>query len=669
MPPFVLQKPEFLWLLPLLAVFAFLHRLRVAKRRTDTAAFGAAATRPSSGHGRLAMMLLTAAAIIFALARPATNPHPKTFAQEGRDIVFVLDVSRSMLAEDLLPNRLGSAKNSIAECVAGLENHRVGLVVFGGSSSIVCPLTSDTGFFLDALALTGPESVSHGGTRIGDALIKTCDKLFSGEEQGFRDIVLITDGGDQSESLQKAIDMLNEKKVKLIAIGIGDERTGSRIPDPTGDSDFVTYKNEEIWSKLDTAQLTALTKSVDKAAFLPVGTRRMKLGDIYERLSAQEGKRELAGTSAITYDGIFQAFIAIALIALTLMAVVPRMRIKRAAAVLLLLPFFIQDLNANTLNNAESLFAKGDYEAADEILTTLAEQTPYPELLFAKGNTEFRLSRFEEAAATYDQALALQPGSPLIRHLTFNLANTLLRQAAASDDMYMALSLTDRALSLYRKILLTDPSDKPAATNTELARIERAALRERIAADEKRRAELQLALDKITEQIKALIIAQSTNLINTDTYLKTDPPPPEPAKAPTPTTTALTEAEQSITTDTTATRQLAAETQEKFFGDIPGEASPLGETLAQLEIAVTEETAAAEQLPLQPTPGREKEQLALDALRAALEALPKDPEEAGEGDEGAEGEEGDPSDADSEDGEEGEDGEATEGEDGEMSDA
>ncbi|MDP4719660.1 MAG: VWA domain-containing protein [Akkermansiaceae bacterium] len=603
MPPFVLQKPELLWLLPLLGLFAFLHRLRVAKRRTDTAAFGAAATRPSSGHGRLAMMLLTAAAIIFALARPAINPHPKTFAQEGRDIVFVLDVSRSMLAEDLLPNRLGSAKASIAECVADLENHRVGLVVFGGSSSIVCPLTSDTGFFLDALALTGPESVSHGGTRIGDALLKTCDKLFSGEEQGFRDIVLITDGGDQSESLEKAINVLNEKKVKLIAIGLGDERTGSRIPDPSGASDYVTYNNEEIWSKLDTAQLTALTNSVEKAAFLPVASRRMKLGDIYERLSAQEGKRELAGTSAITYDGIFQLFIAIALIALTLMAVVPRARIKPALALLLLFPFFAQNLKAETYEEAESLFENAKYEAADKILTTLAEKTPYPELLFLKGNTEFRLTRFEEAAATYDQALSLSPGSPLIRHLTFNLANTLLRQADASDDMYAALSLTDRALSLYRKILLTDPTDKPAAINTELARIERAALRKLIAEDEKRRAELQLALDKITTQIKALIVAQSTNLINTDTYLKSDPTPTEPTVDPTPTTTTLTETERTITTDTTSTRKFAMETQEKFFGDLPGEVSPLAETLTQLETAVTEETAATGLLPLQPSRG------------------------------------------------------------------
>jgi len=270
MKPMIFHQPMMLLLLLLVPVFVAVFRLRIVRQRKDMERFGEGAKDRRSEHfsmepWRLGLLVMATIMIIVALTRPAIHPHPQMIPRDGRDVVFLLDVSKSMLAEDRLPNRLLSAKSAIAECVQSLDDHRVGLVVFAGSSSIVCPLTMDTDFFMNSLEKVGPESVAHGGTRIGDALLKVCDKLFSETDQGYKDIVLISDGGDQSDGLKKAVEQLNEKEVRLIAIGVGDQKQGSRIPvsgSQQGPSDYMTYKNQEVWSRLDGAQLSGLVKAV-----------------------------------------------------------------------------------------------------------------------------------------------------------------------------------------------------------------------------------------------------------------------------------------------------------------------------------------------------------------------------------------------------------------------
>ena len=138
--------------------------------------------------------------------------------KEGRDLVFILDVSNSMLAEDVIPNRLERSKIAISECIDTLVNHRVGLVAFAGSATIKCPLTLDYDFFNTMLTKVGANSAAQGGTRIADAILKTCDKLFSDSRKGYKDIILISDGGDQGKTIDKAVEVLNEQNIKLILL-------------------------------------------------------------------------------------------------------------------------------------------------------------------------------------------------------------------------------------------------------------------------------------------------------------------------------------------------------------------------------------------------------------------------------------------------------------------
>ena len=183
-------------------------------------------------------------------------------SRETRDVVFVLDVSKSMLAQDRTPNRIENAKATILSCLDQLRSgQRVGLVVFAGTSSIKCPLTTDHRFFAGALEEVGPWSVTHGGTRIGDALLKTCEKILSDDMRGFQDVILITDGGNQEERYAEAITALNDLEASLIAIGLGSEQTGSRIPvqGDAGES-FMLHDGQEVWTKLETATLQELVQ-------------------------------------------------------------------------------------------------------------------------------------------------------------------------------------------------------------------------------------------------------------------------------------------------------------------------------------------------------------------------------------------------------------------------
>ena len=147
----------------------------------------------SKRYFKAVLIILSLAFIIFALTRPSWNPKPEKIERKGRDIVFVLDVSKSMLAEDLVPNRLERAKLAISDCVDQLMGDRVALVAFAGTAAIKCPLTQDYGFFKMMLKSINTDSIARGGTMIGDAIRLVINTVFDDQAKEYKDIILITD--------------------------------------------------------------------------------------------------------------------------------------------------------------------------------------------------------------------------------------------------------------------------------------------------------------------------------------------------------------------------------------------------------------------------------------------------------------------------------------------
>ncbi len=283
---------------------------------------------PVRRRWKAALLLAAFGLLVAGLARPAWNLKQTTVTRRGRDVVFVLDVSRSMLAEDLAPNRLERAKLAIADVIDKLQGDRVGLLVFAGTAAVKCPLTLDYGFFRMMLDSISPDSISRGGTMIGDAIRLVLDQMLDKQEKQYKDIVLITDGEDHESFPVEAAKEAAEKGVRLLIVGLGDENEGKRIPviDASGRRTFMQYQGKEVWSKLDAHTLREMALEAPGSRYLNVATGTIDLGEVYMQLSGSAGKKEMEEETIEKYEEKFQVFIGIAFLLLAMEALVSERR-------------------------------------------------------------------------------------------------------------------------------------------------------------------------------------------------------------------------------------------------------------------------------------------------------------------------------------------------------
>jgi Ca-activated chloride channel homolog len=254
--------------------------------------------------------------IVIALTQPKWNPKAQQIQRKGRDVCILLDTSRSMLAEDIKPSRLERSKIAIRDLLEILQGDRIAIVTFAGNATVKCPLTQDYAFVRMVLADISTESTTRGGTMIGDAIRKAAEDVFDKQSREYKDIILITDGEDHDSFPVQAAEKAAEAGIRIIAIGLGDENEGSRIPitGTNGEKTFLKYQGKEVWSKLDADTLRKVVYATEGGKYLSVlpGTT-LDLGQIYEGVIASAEKRELESTTMIQYDERFQIFLALGL--------------------------------------------------------------------------------------------------------------------------------------------------------------------------------------------------------------------------------------------------------------------------------------------------------------------------------------------------------------------
>ncbi|MBN1905068.1 MAG: VWA domain-containing protein [Deltaproteobacteria bacterium] len=260
------------------------------------------------------LIIVSTAFVILSLTRPSWNPVPEKIERRGRDIVFLLDVSKSMLAEDLVPNRIERAKLAINDCIDGLMGDRVALVAFAGTAAVKCPLTQDYGFFRTMLKSVNTESIARGGTMIGDAIRLLLTDVFDDQAKEYKDIILITDGEDHDSFPIEAAKKAGEKGIRIIAIGIGDENEGKRIPvtNENGERIFLKYNGQEVWSKLDADTLRKMVNMTPGGKYFNVATGTIDLGTVYRQLIAGAENKELESETINRYEEKFQIFLSVA---------------------------------------------------------------------------------------------------------------------------------------------------------------------------------------------------------------------------------------------------------------------------------------------------------------------------------------------------------------------
>lgn len=236
------------------------------------------------------LILSSITLLVTALARPQFGIEHETMRREGQDIIVALDVSSSMLAEDLKPNRLERAKRATSQLLGGLAGDRIGLVAFAGQAFVQSPLTSDYAtaqLFLNAME---PSIIPVQGTNIATA-IGVSLKAFDDKNPDHRILVLITDGEDHEGEIRGAVDRAIELGVRIYTVGIG-SRDAVSIPIYDGQGRRSEFKKAEdgsvVTTKLNQATLVHISERTG-GRYLHAGTDGARLGALADEIDALEG--------------------------------------------------------------------------------------------------------------------------------------------------------------------------------------------------------------------------------------------------------------------------------------------------------------------------------------------------------------------------------------------
>jgi Ca-activated chloride channel family protein len=265
------------------------------------------------------LLIAAFVSLVIALTQPKWNPRPQQIRRQGRDVCILLDTSKSMLAEDIKPYRLERSKIAINDLLERLQGDRIAIVTFAGNAAVKCPLTQDYAFVRQVLADISTESNAQGGTLIGDAIRVATTEVFDRTSRQYKDIVLITDGEDHGSFPEQAAAKAAEEGIRIIAIGLGNEDEGARIPvtGAAGTRDFLKYQGQEVWSKLDGDLLRRVAFASEGGKYLLVRPgSTLDLGQIYEDLIASAQRRELASVTMTAYDERFQVFLGLGIVLL-----------------------------------------------------------------------------------------------------------------------------------------------------------------------------------------------------------------------------------------------------------------------------------------------------------------------------------------------------------------
>ncbi len=325
---------ELLYLLALIPVLAIIFALMMRRRRKLMERFGniellkelIPAYSPMRLRLKLWLWLIAFACLVVAAARPQLGSKLREEKAKGVEMMLVVDVSNSMLAEDFEPNRLERTKYAINKLFEGLHQERVGMIIFAGEPKVQLPITSDYRMAQIFTKRISPTLIQEQGTDIGKAL-ELASLSFSSNSGQSRVIVLITDGENHEQSIDQVVQMAKQEGIRIYCIGIGTpegapiEINGEFIKDEDG---------EMVVSKLGEQMLQQIA-SATEGAYVRASKQSIGLEEIVKGINQME-KSELTTVRYEEYNEQYQYLIAVALALLLLDTfVLPRRnpRLKR----------------------------------------------------------------------------------------------------------------------------------------------------------------------------------------------------------------------------------------------------------------------------------------------------------------------------------------------------
>jgi len=318
------RAPTLLWLLVLVPAAAAFFVWALRRRRAALQRFAEARLLPTltpdldERRQRWSAVMLVAAlaCLVVGLAGPKWGFHWEELHREGVDLVVAIDTSRSMLAEDVKPNRLERAKLAIEDLIKQLRGDRIGLVAFAGSAFVQCPLTLDYDAVAESLHAINVGIIPKGGTAIAEA-ITSGSEAFEGEEGKHAALILVTDGDDHEGRLDEAVQKAVEKGIKVYTIGIGTTE-GDLIPlTVNGQQMFLKDRHGQVVkSRLDDEALKKIATTTG-GVYVHAAGPNLGLDVVYNDYIAKMEKRELKSTMERRFEERFQLplLLAVALLA------------------------------------------------------------------------------------------------------------------------------------------------------------------------------------------------------------------------------------------------------------------------------------------------------------------------------------------------------------------
>jgi len=421
---------------------------------------------------RFTLLLLGFAALLVSLAEPRYGYTWEQSKRQGRDILIAIDCSRSMLATDLAPSRLGRAKLATQDLISQLTGDRVGVIAFAGTAFLQAPLTIDYGAVLDSVSELDTNIIPRGGTNIA-AAITEADNAFGKGESENRCLIIFTDGEElESDAVTAAAAEKDHMRIFTVGLGSAD---GSLIPVPgeNGGTEFVKDENgQNVKSKLDEDRLRKIAESTggfyvhlqsgptEMKQIIQDGLGKMKEKEIDARMSRRPIER-------------YQWPLSAALVLLVTSSLLgERKRSKRrvvapvavrAAALLLLL-----SLVAQAKNSGLEAYDRHDYKGAiSEFDRQLHQQRDSAALNFDLGAAAYKSGDFAKALDAFAKAVT-SPDPNLRASAEYNLGNTLFEQGRATEQKDKRVQQWKDALQHYEQALKVTPGNKDAEYNRDV---------------------------------------------------------------------------------------------------------------------------------------------------------------------------------------------------------
>ena len=401
--------------------------------------------------------------VLVAAARPQFGDRPASLAHTGRDLLVLLDLSRSMNAADGDLSRLTLAKNAALQALASSPGGRVGLVVFGGSAFLQLPLTGNHAAFQRYLDAATTDDLANPATDLSRALAAAATTFEHDGERGFQSVLLLSDGESVEGDVGPPLKRLRQAGVPVFAVGIGTIE-GTPIPADSSEAPERWHRDHIgriVQSRIEEGDLRRAASETD-------GVYLRWTPTIGPGLSAELGKLEKRTMSSRTSPeraDRFQWPLGLAIAMLVMEPLLSAARRRNPAAVLIVGSALLSACSPGLreARQGDRLYRSGRYAEAHQAFLRAFAASGNPALQYDLGVAQYRLKRYEEAAKSFREAAAV----PHLRQRSYyNLGNAHVRASEEAPEKDEPLR---QAIGAYEEALRLEPADSAAKWNLELA--------------------------------------------------------------------------------------------------------------------------------------------------------------------------------------------------------